>query len=128
MPLEDEDSFVHRNLAVRGRAVCLAIEIGIVRLIVDSGEQHPCNSDNRFLVTTAFLEREVTVADFRETLGTHSVESALNEQWLDVGSGSTDSGGFLFPSALVVLRRKPCPGAKVLRRWETRTYPLRFQR
>lgn len=116
MPLKDEDGCVHRNLAVRGRPVALGVEFRIVRLIflehvVDCCQQHPGDGDDSFLVSPALLYGEVTVTDFWKFLGANSIESALNKQRLDLGSSSADSGGFLLPGALVVLRRKPSPGA-----------------
>ena len=45
----------------------------------------------------------------------NSIEGTLDEQRLDVGSTPADSGGFLLPGTLVVLRCKTSPGAKVLR-------------
>lgn len=50
------------------RAVALAIEFRIVRLvllghIVDSGEQHPGDGNNRFFVTTALFESKVATTD-----------------------------------------------------------------
>ena len=93
--------------------VAHAVEFRVVRFvllehIVDSCKEHPGNGDDGFLVSTALLESEVTIADLRELLGSNGAESALNEQRLDIGSGSADSGGFLLPGTLVVLRRKPC--------------------
>ena len=57
----------------------------------------------------------MAIADFRKLLGTNSIEGTLYEQWLDLGPSPADSGGFLLPVTLVVLRRKPGSGAKVLR-------------
>ena len=100
--------------------VTFAVELRIVRLIflkhvVNGGEQHPGNGDDCFLVATAFLESKVAIADFWEFLGTNRIEGALNKQRFDVGSGPADSGGFLLAGTLVVLRRKPGPGAEMLR-------------
>ena len=78
-------------------------------------QKHPGDSDDRFLVTSAFFERKVAIADFRKLLSPNRTECTLNEQRLDIRSGSADSGGFLLPGTFVVLRRKPSPGAKVLR-------------
>ena len=109
-----------------GRPVALAIELRVVRLvllehIVNGGEQHPGNGDNRLLVSAAFLESQVTIPDFWELLGTNGAESALNKQRLDVSSGPADSGGFLLSGTLIVLRRKPSPGAEMLRKRQIRT-------
>ncbi len=98
------------------RAIHLAVELGIVRLIllehvINGGQQHPGNGDNSFLVTSAFFERKVAFADFRELFRPNSTQSALHQQRLDIGTSPTDPGGFLLPGALVVLRRKPGPGA-----------------
>ena len=97
------------------RSVYLPIELRIVRFIflehvVNGGEQHSGNGNNGFLVSPAFLEREIAVADFRELLGTNRIEGALHKQRLDVGSGPADSGGFLLPCALIVLRRESSLG------------------
>ena len=43
---------------------------------------------------------------------------ALNKQRLDVSAGTADASGLFFPGALIVLRSKTCPGAKMLRGWE----------
>ena len=64
---------------------------------------------------TALFESKVAVADFRELFGSARTESTLHKQWLDVCSGPADSGSFLLPRTLVVLRRKPSPGAEMLR-------------
>lgn len=52
---------------------------------------------------------------FWEFLSFYGGKSALNKQRFDVGSSSVDSGGFLLPSALVVLWRKTRPEAEMLR-------------
>ena len=119
MPLENEDGFRHGNLTVRWRSVCLPVKFRIVRLIflenvVNSCKEHSGNGDDCFLVSTAFLESKVAIADFWEFLGTNRIEGALNKQRFDVGSGPADSGGFLLAGTLVVLRRKPSPGTEML--------------
>ena len=101
---------------MRWRSVSLPIKFRIVRLIfleyvVNSRQEHSSNGDDCFLVATAFLESKVAIADFWEFFGTNRIEGALNKQRFDVGSGPTDSGGFLLTGTLVVLRRKPGPGA-----------------
>ena len=100
-------------------AVALAVKFRIVRFIflehiVDGCEQHPGNGDDGFLVAPAFLECKIAIADFREFSGTNCTEGALNKQRFDVGTSPADSGRFLLPGALIVLRRKPSPGAKML--------------
>ena len=112
MSLEDEDSFFHGNFPMCRCPVVLAVEFRVVRLIllehiVDGREQHPGNGDNGFLVAPAFSERQITIADFRELLGTNRTEGALNQQRFDIGPSPADSGGFLLSSTLVVLQRKP---------------------
>ena len=114
MSLEDEDGFTYGDLSVRRRPVALAVELRVVRLVllehvVDGCKEYPGNGDDCFLVSTALLESEVTIADLRELLGSNGAESALNEQRLDIGSGSADSGGFLLSGTLVVLRCKTRP-------------------
>ena len=116
MSLEDEDGFIHRNLTVCRWLVALSVEFRIVRLvllehIVDNRKEHSGNGNDGFLVATTFFECKVTISDFRELLGADGRKSALNKQGLDVGSGSADSGGFLLPGTLVVLRCKTSPGA-----------------
>ena len=119
MPLEDEDGFIHRNLTVCRWPVALSVEFGVVRLvllehIVDNRKEHSGNGNNGFLVSSALFESHIAITDFRELLGTDSTKSTLNKQRFDVSSGSADSGGFLLPGALIVLRRKPSPGAEML--------------
>lgn len=65
-----------------------------------------------FFCSRCFLRSNVTAADLRELPSTNRT---LNEQRLDIDSSSADSGVFLLSSTLVVLRRKPSPGAKMLR-------------
>ena len=96
------------------------IEFRIVRFVlleyvVDRRWKHPGNGDNDLFVATALLERKIAVTDFRESFGPNGTERTLHQQGLNVGSGPANSGGFLLPGALVVLRRKPSPGAKMLR-------------
>ena len=125
MSLEDEDGFFHGNFPMCRWPIILAVEFRVVRLIllehiVDDREQHPGNGDDSLFVPSALFECEVTVADFRELFGTNRTEGALYQQWLDVSPSPADSGGFLLSGALVVLRRKTSPGAKMLRGWEHR--------
>lgn len=96
------------------RFVGIAIELRIIRLIFlehveDGGQQHSGNGDHGLFVATPLLEIEIAAADFRILFGTDSAKSTLYQQWLDIGSGTTNSGGFLLASALVVLRRKTGP-------------------
>ena len=100
--------------------VALAVEFRVVRFvlfehIVDSCKEHPGNGDDGFLVTSALFESEIAISDFWELFGTNRTEGALNEQRLDVSTCPADSGGFLLPGTFIVLRRKPGPGAKMLR-------------
>lgn len=81
--------------------------------------------DNRFLVPTAFLEGKIALANFRVLFGADGVESALNKQRIDVGSGPADTGGFFSQysrcSAAYVR-----PRSRDASRWEIRTYPRQF--
>ena len=120
LPLKDEAGFSHRNLTVRRRVIALSVEFRIVRLIllehiVNSREEHFGNGDDSFLVAPTFFECEAVAANIWKLLGADRIERTLNKQRLNVGSDPADSGGFLLPGTLVVLRRKPDPGAKVLR-------------
>ena len=119
LALDDEDGLLERDLAVCRRPVSLAVEVRIIRLIflehiVDGRQQHSCNGNDRFLVSTALFEREIAVTDFRKLFCLDGGQSALNEQRLDVRPSSTDSGGLFLPGALVILRCKPSPGAEML--------------
>ena len=101
------------------RTVCFAVEFRIVKLIflehiVNGGQEHPGNGDDRFLVAPPLFQCEVTAADFRKLLGPNGAQSTLNKQGLDIGPGAADSGSLFLPGALIVLRRKPSPGAKML--------------
>ena len=101
------------------RPVSLSVELRIVRLIffkhvVNGGEQHPGDGDNSFLVSPTLFESEIAITDFRESLCTNGTKRTLNKQGFDVGTSPADSGGFLLPGALIVLRRKPSPRAEVL--------------
>ena len=52
--------------------------------------------------------------DFKIFLYTDGIEGTLHQQGFDVSASSADSGRFLLSSALIVLRRKTDPGAKML--------------
>lgn len=102
-----------------GRTVGYAVEFRIVRLIflehiVNGGQEHPGNGDDRLLMSPPLFQCEVTAADFRKLLGPNGAQSALNKQGLDIGPGAADPGSLFLPGTLVVLRRKPSPGAKML--------------
>ena len=97
----------------------IAVEFRIVRLIflehiVNGGEQHPGNSDDRFLVSPALFQSKVTAADFRKLFGANSIKRTLNEQRLEIGPSAADPGGLFLPGTFVVLRRKPSPRAEML--------------
>ena len=116
LPLQDKNSFLHRDRTVSRRNICLVVKLGIVRLVllqnvVDGGQQHPCNGNNSFLVTSAPLNRKIPIADFRIALNPNSTERALNQQWLNVSACSGNSGSLFLPGALIVLRCKPGPRA-----------------
>ena len=107
----------------RWSVVTTEIKFRIVWLIllendVDGSEQHSRDSDNGFLVSPAFFQREVSVLDFRMLIALTDSKRTLYQQRLDIRPGSADSGSFLLSCALVVLRRKASPGAEVLRGWE----------
>ena len=117
--MDDVDGFLKRNLTMRRRAVSFAVEFRIVRFIllehiVNGGQEHSGNGDNCFLVSPPLFQSQVTAADFWKLLGPDGTQSALNEQRLDIGPGTADSGGLFLSCAFVVLRRKPSPGAKML--------------
>ena len=130
--LDDVDSFLKRNLAVCRRPVGFAVEFRIVRLIllehiVNGGQEHPGNGDDCFLVPPPLLQREVTAADFWKLLGPDGAQSALNEQGLDIGPGPADPGCLFLPGTLIVLWRKPSPGAEMLRGGEHRHIHANFR-
>ena len=119
MALDDVDSLFQRNHAMCGRAVGYAVEFRIVRLIflehiVNGSEQHPGNGNDRFLVSPPLFQSEVTAADFGKLFRSDGAQSALNEQGLDIGPSPADPGGLFLPSTLIVLWRKPSPGAEML--------------
>ena len=102
------------------RAVALAVKFRIVRFVfledvVDGGQQHSGNGDDGFLVASTLFECNIAISDFRELPSTDSTKGTLNKKRLDVGSSPTDSGSFLLPGTLVVLRHKTSPGAEMLR-------------
>ena len=97
----------------------MSIKLGSVGLIllenvVNGSEQHSCNGNNGFFVTPALFQVFIAPANLRIALFANCTQRTLNEQRLDVGPGSANSGGFLLSGALVVLRRKTGPGAKML--------------
>ena len=105
---------------MRRRAVALAVKFRIVRFVfledvVDGGQQHSGNGDDGFLVASTLFECNIAISDFRELPSTDSTKGTLNKKQLDVGSSPTDSGSFLLPGTLVVLRHKTSPGAEMLR-------------
>ena len=89
---------------MRGRTVILAVELVIIRLVflehvVDGGQQHSGNGDNRFLVASALFQILITVKDFWVfLLRFNGGKGALYEQRLDVGPSAADPGGFFFPA------------------------------
>ena len=61
LPLKDKDGLVHRDFSVRWRLVYAAIKLCVIRFIlfedvIDSGQQHSGNGNDRFVMTTPFLE------------------------------------------------------------------------
>ena len=105
---------------MRRRAVALTVKFRIVRFVfledvVDGGQQHSGNGDDGFLVASTLFECNIAISDFRELPSTDSTKGTLNKKRLDVGSSPTDSGSFLLPGTLVVLRHKTSPGAEMLR-------------
>ena len=118
--MKNEDSFFNRNLAVGRRVISFAIELRIVRFVflehtVNGGEQHPGNGDDCLLVVPALFQILIAAKDFRVfLLCFNGGKGTPHKQRLDMGPGTADPGGLFLPSALIVLRRKPSPGAKVL--------------
>lgn len=85
------------------RTVCFAIEFRIVRLIflehiVNGGQEHPGNGDDRFLVAPPLFQCEVTAADFGKLFRSDGAQSALNKQGLDIGPAMLILVVFLFPA------------------------------
>lgn len=69
---------------MRGRTVILAVKLRIVgfiflEYIVGGCQQHPSNGNDCFLMSPAFFQSEVIVADFRKLFGLDSGQSALDE-------------------------------------------------
>ena len=69
------------------RTIIFAVEFRIVRLIflehiVNGGQKHSGDGNNRFLVTPPLFQGEVTAADFRKLLGPNSAQGALDKQQL----------------------------------------------
>ena len=88
---------------MRGRPVSFVVEFGIIWLVflehvVDGGQQHSGDGDNRFLVAPAFFEILITEKDFRVfLLRFNRGKGTLYKQRLDIGPGPADPGG-LFSS------------------------------
>lgn len=120
LTLKNKNSLVNGNLSVSGRLVGVSIKLRVIRLvlfqhIVDGGQKHSGNCDDGFFVAAPLFETEVADANFRVAFGADGGKGALNEQRLDISSGPADSGRFLLPRALIVLRRKTGPRAKMFR-------------
>ena len=91
--MQDKNCFLYRNRTVSRRNIYFVGKLSIVRLVllqnvVDGSQQHSCNSDNSFLVTSALFNRKIPIADFRVALGANRAQSTLNQQSLNVSACS----------------------------------------
>ena len=82
--------------------------------VVDGSQQHSCNGDDSFLMTTPLFKIEVAVSDFGSVFIPDGTERALDKQRLYISPGSADPGSLFLPGTLVVLRCKPSPRAEML--------------
>ena len=99
------------------------VEIRIVGSVgfengVNSGKQHPANSNNRFLVPTTLFEQKIAVLDFRVLCGVANGESALHKQRFEESARTGDTSGFLLAGALIVLGNESRPRTEMFRRRE----------
>ena len=86
--------------------------------MVDGSQKHSGDSDNSFLVSAPFSEREIAVSDFRVFLGFGNGDGTLDKQRLDVSSAMADSCSLFLPGTFIVLRGKARPRTQVLIRWK----------
>ena len=100
-----------RQSVVTPRVKFRIVWLILFKNVVNGGQQHSGNGDDRFLVTSAFFNRKIPIADFGVAFGTNGTKSALNKQRLDVSPRTTDASGFLLSRTLIVLRRKTSPRA-----------------
>ena len=70
--------------------------------VPDSGQEHPANRDDGFLVSPASLDAAVPFAEFRMLLGFHEGIGHLDKKRLQVSTGTGNSRAFHLAAALVV--------------------------
>ena len=77
--------------------------------VPDSGQEHPADRDNSFLVTTASFEPAITFFEFRMILGLDQRIGDLNKQRLKTGSSLRDTSRFDLLRTLIVARAATSP-------------------
>ncbi len=88
--------------------------------MIDSGKQSSCDGDFGFSGTAPLFEDLILGKDFRMPFGARVTcrDRTLNKQWLEVLSSFANASCLLLVGTLIILRRKTCPGTKVLGRFE----------
>jgi len=67
--------------------------------VVNGSQRHSSNSNKRFLVIAAFLDRIEPVGKSQILLAANGGNGALHKQWLDIGSRMGEAGCFLLPGS-----------------------------
>lgn len=88
------------------------LELG--KNVPDSGQEHPADGDDGFLVATSSLQAAVAFLELRVLVRVDDSVGDLDEERLEEGSGTGDAGGFYLEVALVVAWTASGPGSEML--------------
>ena len=84
--------------------------------MIDSGKQSSCDGNSGFFGTAPLFEDLILGKDFRMPFRARVTcrDSTLNKQWLEVLTGFANASCLFLVGTSIILRRKTCPGTKVL--------------
>ena len=82
----------------------------------DSGQEHPANGNDCFLVSAASLDPAVTFLALRVFVGFDDSVSDLNQKRLQIAPGAGNASRFDLVVTLVVTRTAARPGSQMFRR------------
>ena len=103
--MERDDTFSRRGILGRGN--CGLIGGVIQEDVIDSRKQSASDGNSGFLGTASLFEEWVLGEDFRMVFGTRIAcgNRALQEKWLNILTGSANTGCLLLAGTFIVLGR-----------------------
>ena len=96
------------------------IRFGFFKDVPDSGQEHPANGDDGFLMAATRFQTLIPFSEFRVLFGTDERIGNLNKERLQIRTSPGDTGRFDRFGASIIARTAASPGTEMFGRGKDR--------